>query len=166
MTYDDRLIFEKHIRNIASSIAQKTGLIRKCYKTFDNNGAVLRSFYAFILPCFEYCSLVWGSATDSHLKLLDRVLNNIRFFLPDILINLEQRRNLTSLSMFYNILNNINHPLHQKLPHSANPTRITRHIANKMIKLLFWLGVTPTNSLDALPILLLNSGIVCQMRLF
>ena len=30
VTIDDKLTFEKHVRNIASSIAQKTGLIRKC----------------------------------------------------------------------------------------------------------------------------------------
>ena len=33
VTIDNKLIFEKHIRNIASFIAQKTGLIHKCYKT-------------------------------------------------------------------------------------------------------------------------------------
>ena len=41
VTTDDKLTFEKHIRIIASSIAQKTGLICKCYKTLDNNDAVL-----------------------------------------------------------------------------------------------------------------------------
>ena len=29
VTIDDKLTFEKHIRNIVSSIAQKTGLVRK-----------------------------------------------------------------------------------------------------------------------------------------
>ena len=43
VTIDDKLTFEKHIRNISSSIAQKTGLIRKCYKTLGNG--VGRSFY-------------------------------------------------------------------------------------------------------------------------
>ena len=44
ITNDDKLPFEKHIRNIASSISQKTCLIRKCYKTHGNNDAVLKSF--------------------------------------------------------------------------------------------------------------------------
>ena len=51
---DDKLTFEKQIRNIASVIAQKTGLIRKCYKTFGNNDVVLKFFNTFILLCFEY----------------------------------------------------------------------------------------------------------------
>ena len=86
---DNKLTFEKNICNIASSIAQKSGLIGKCYKTLGNDDAVLKSFYAFILLCFEYCSPVWCSAFDWHLKLLDCALNNIQFFISDILNNLE-----------------------------------------------------------------------------
>ena len=33
----------------------------------------------FVLPVLEYCSAVWWSATDTHLKLLDRVVNGTRF---------------------------------------------------------------------------------------
>ena len=40
VTIDDKLTFEKYIHNIASSIAQKSGLICKCYKILDNNDAV------------------------------------------------------------------------------------------------------------------------------
>ena len=77
---DDKLTFEKHIHSVAASIAQKTGLIRKCVGALGNqDDAVLKSFYGFILPCFEYASPVWGSAADTHLRLLDRALNNIRF---------------------------------------------------------------------------------------
>ena len=126
VTLDNKLTFEKHIRNMANSIAQKTGLIRKCYKALGNSDSVLKSFYAFILPCFEYCSPVWGSASDSHLRLLDRAFNNIRFFLPDLTLDLEKRRNLACLAMLYKILHNTDHPLHSKLPQFAMPTRITR----------------------------------------
>ena len=106
--------------------AQKTGLIRKCFKTLANHDAVQRFFYVFILPCFEYCSPVWSSESDCHLRLLDRALDNIRFVLPDLSIDLEERRKIASLSLLYKILNNINHPLHRKLPQFAVPTRATR----------------------------------------
>ena len=69
VTIDAKLTFESDISNIDSSIAQKTGLIRICYKSLNNNAVVLESFYAFILPCFKYCS-----ASDLHLKLLDCAL--------------------------------------------------------------------------------------------
>ena len=50
---DNKLTFEMHILNIPVLIAQKTGLICKCFKALGNDDAVLRSFYTFILPCFE-----------------------------------------------------------------------------------------------------------------
>ena len=68
---DGKLTFEKHLRSVASSIAQKTGLLRKCFRALGNDDAVLKSFYAFILPCFEYCMPIWLSAAEYHLKLLD-----------------------------------------------------------------------------------------------
>ena len=80
VTLDNKLTFEKR---------KKTGLIRKCYKTLGINDAVLKSFYVFILPCFEYWSPVWCSASNLYLKLFNGAFNNIRFFLLDILINLE-----------------------------------------------------------------------------
>ena len=45
---DNKLTFEMHICNIASSIAEKTGLIRKCFKALGNDDSVLRTFYVFI----------------------------------------------------------------------------------------------------------------------
>ena len=58
VTFDSKLTFERHIRSVSSSIARKTGLLRKCFMTFACNSTVLKSFYAFILPQFEYCAPV------------------------------------------------------------------------------------------------------------
>ena len=126
ITIDDKLTFEKHIRLLASSIAQKTGLLRKCYRTLGNDVSVKKSFFAFILPCFEYCAPVWSSAASSHLKLLDRALRNIRFFLPDISLDLERRRNVAGLSLLYKIYHNFDHPLHSSLPAPFSYVRPTR----------------------------------------
>ena len=123
VTIDNKLTFEKHICNIASSTTQNYGLIRKCYKTLGNKDAVLKSFYAFFLPCFKYCSTVWCSASDSHLKLLDCALNNTRFFILDILINLNKHRIIVCLSMLHKIFHNANHSLHYKLLQFAKPIR-------------------------------------------
>ena len=81
---DNKLTFEMDIRNIDSSIAQTTGLIRTYYLALVNNDSVLRSFYVFILPCFEYCSPVWCSESDSYLKLLNCALGNIHYLLLDL----------------------------------------------------------------------------------
>ena len=41
-----------------------------------NDGSVIvRCFRGFVLPVLEYCSAVWGSAADAHLKLLDRAVS-------------------------------------------------------------------------------------------
>ena len=73
---DNKLSFEMYIRKIAIPIAQKTGLIGKCFKVLGYDNSVLRCFYAFILPCIEYCSPVWCFGSDNHLRLLDCALGN------------------------------------------------------------------------------------------
>ena len=78
--FDSKFTFEKHIRSISSSVAQKIGLLRKSYRIFGDHDVLLRCFNSFILPCLEYCSPVWTSATDSHLKLLDKNLRAWNFF--------------------------------------------------------------------------------------
>ena len=127
ITIDNKLTFEKHIRSVAASIAQKTGILRKCYRTLGQDDALIKSFYAFILPCFEYCAPVWCSAADTHLKLLDRALNNIRFLLPNISLDLEHRRKVSGLSMLYKIFHNTDHPLNACLPAQFIPARRTRY---------------------------------------
>ena len=82
---------------------------------------------ANLLHCFEYCSVVWNSAADSHLKLLDRAINNIRFFLPDVSINLEVRRKVAGLSHLYKIFHSVSHPLNACLPTPYNVARPTRY---------------------------------------
>ena len=69
VTIDDRLTLEKHICNIASLFGQKSGLIRKYYKTFGNNNAVLKSFYAFILPARLWNQVVLAVKQDHFIVL-------------------------------------------------------------------------------------------------
>ena len=38
-----------------------------------------RCFRGFILLVLEYCSVVWFSAADTHLKLLDRAISDAQF---------------------------------------------------------------------------------------
>ena len=56
--------------------------------------------------------------------------NNIQFFPPDNLFNLENSRNLTCFSMLYKILHDGDHPLHCKLPLFLKPIHITRYIVH------------------------------------
>ena len=46
---------------------------------FHDRSLLGRCFRGFVLPVFEYCSAVWCSAVDTHLKLLDRAVSGARF---------------------------------------------------------------------------------------
>ena len=111
-----KLIFEKHIQNIAASVSQKVGILRKCYKMFGDQAILHKCFNAFLLPCLEYCSPVWSSSADSHLKLLDRVMTSIKFILPDINVDLWHRRKVSSLCLLHKMYYSNKHPLHSSLP--------------------------------------------------
>ena len=126
VTFDSKFTFERHIRSISSSVAQKIGLLRKSFRIFGDHDVLLRCFNSFILPCLEYCSPVWSSAADSHLKLLDKNLRACKFLIPNLTISLQYRRFISSLCMLYKIFHNPSHPLHSELPNLFHPRRVTR----------------------------------------
>ena len=99
--------------------------MRKCWKTFRDNTLVLKCFYAFILPFFEYCSVVWMSAAQTHMKILHRVYNSARFLLNEN-ISLDHRRCVAAMCIFYKIYHNNEHPMHTRLPAPVHNVRRTR----------------------------------------
>ena len=82
-------------------------------------------FFAFIFPSFEYFIPVWLSAANSHLKLLDHALSNLKFILPDLSFNLDKRRKVGFLTLLFKVLNNPQHPLYSNLPGPYLQRRIT-----------------------------------------
>ena len=126
ITFDSKLTFEEHIRKMSSSIAQKIGILRKCRKVYEDDSIVKHSFFSFILPHFEYCAPVWCSAAQSHIRLINRCFSMIRFILPDVELDLDHRRKVGCLSLFYKIFNSPDHPLFGALPNRLVPTRVTR----------------------------------------
>ena len=126
--FDSKMTFELHVRAIASKVSQKIGILRKCWQTYQDNSVILKCFYAFILPFFEYCSAVWMSAASTHLKVLERVFTSARF-LTQTRINLEHRRDVAASCMLFKILSNAEHPMQSRLPLPADPARRTRRAA-------------------------------------
>ena len=125
--FDSKFTFEKHIRSISSSVAQKVGWLRKSYKIFGDHSVLKKCFNSFILPCLEYCSPVWSSAAPCHLKLLDRNVRACKFLIPELQMDLWHRRSISSLCMLYKIFHNPDHPLNSELPNLFQPARITRN---------------------------------------
>ena len=90
-------------------------------------GCFGRCFLGFVLPVLEYCSAVWCSAADTHLKLLDRVVSGTCFLAGSVLnCHLSHRRSVAVLCMMYKIRCNPNHPLCGALPVPYMPVRVTR----------------------------------------
>ena len=82
-----------------------------------------------VLSCqfLEYCSAVWCSDADTHLKLLDRAVSGARFLTGSVFeCDISHLRSLAVMCMFYRIRCNPVHPLNGTLPGSYMPVRVTR----------------------------------------
>ena len=73
------MTFEKHLRSVSIAASQRLGILRKSWRVFYDRSFLVRYFRGFVLPVLEYCSAVWCSAADTHLKLLDRAVSGARF---------------------------------------------------------------------------------------
>ena len=86
-----------------------------------------RFFTCFVFPVLEYCSAVWCSAADTHLRLLDRVVSGASFLTGGVFdCDLEHRRSVAVLCTLYKIRCNPMHPLCGDLPVPYVPVRVTR----------------------------------------
>ena len=79
VTFDSKMTFEKHLRSVYRAASQRLGILRKSWRVFHDWSFLGRCFRCFVLPILEYCSAVWCSAADTHLKLLDRAVSGTRF---------------------------------------------------------------------------------------
>ena len=79
MTFDSKMNFEKHLRSISIAASQLLGILNKSWQVCHDRLLLERCFRGFIQPDLEYCSAVWCSAADTHLKLLDRIVSVASF---------------------------------------------------------------------------------------
>ena len=79
VAFDSKITFEKHLRSVSRAASQRLGILGKSWQTFHDRLLLGRCFRGFVLPVLEYCSAVWCSAVDTHLKLLDRVVSDGSF---------------------------------------------------------------------------------------
>ena len=85
---------------------------------------------SWVLSCpfvLEYCSAVWCSFADTHLKLLDRAVSGARFLTGGVFeCDIAHRRSVAVLCMLYKIRCKPMHPLNDALPGPYVPVRVTR----------------------------------------
>ena len=125
MTFDRKMTFEKNLRSVYRAASQRLGIFRKSWRVFHDMLLLGRCFRGFILPVLEYCSAVWCSAADTHLRPPDRVV-----VVPVVLsegvfeCDIAHRRSVAVLCMLYKC--NPMHPLYDAVPVSYVPLRVTR----------------------------------------
>ena len=80
VTFDSKMIFEKHLRWVFRAASQRLGILRKSLQVFHDRLLLGRYFRGFILLVLEYCSAVWCSAADTHLKTTGHVESVVPVF--------------------------------------------------------------------------------------
>ena len=77
--FDSKMNFEMHLHSDSRGASEGLGILRKSLRVFHDRSLLGRCFRGFVLPVLEYCSAVWCSAADTHLKLQDRVVSGVHF---------------------------------------------------------------------------------------
>ena len=75
VTFDSKMTFERHLHSVSRAASQWLGILRKSWQIFHHRLLLGRCFKGFVLPVLEYCSAVWCSDADTHLRLLYRVVS-------------------------------------------------------------------------------------------
>ena len=127
VTFDSKMIFEKHFRSVSRAASQRLGILRKSWRVFHDRSLREKCFRGFVLIVLEYCSAVWCSADDTHLKLIDRAVSGARFLTGCVFeCDIAHLRSVAVLCMLYKIRYNPMHPLNDALPGPYEPVRVTR----------------------------------------
>ena len=126
VTFDSKMTFEKHLRSVSRAASQRLGILRKSWHVFCDRSLLVRCFRGFVLPVLEYCSVVWCSSSDTHLKLLDQAVSGARFLAGRVFeCDISHRRSVAALCMLYKIRCNPVHPLNGALPIPYVTVRVT-----------------------------------------
>ena len=103
VTFDFKMTFEKHLCSLSRSASQRLGILRKSWQVFHDRLLLGRCFRGFVLPVLEYCSAVWFSAADTHLRQLDCVVSGASFLTGGVFeCDLAHRRSIFYKYFFVN----------------------------------------------------------------
>ena len=74
---DPHLTWEQHTDNICKKICHKIGLFRHIRPVLPHS-ALLAMYKTLILPHFDYCDIVWGSASNTLITRVTTLQNDYR----------------------------------------------------------------------------------------
>ena len=120
------MTFEKHLRSVSRAASQRLGILRKSWQVFHDRSFLGRCSRGFVLPVLEYCSAVWCSAANTHLKLLDRAVSGAQFLTGGVFeCDIAHRQSMAVLCTLYKIRCKAMHPLNGALPGPYVPVLVT-----------------------------------------
>ena len=126
VTLDSKMTFQKHLRLVSKVASQRLGILRKFWRVFRDRSLLERYVRGFVLHVLEYCSAVWCSAVDTHLKLLDRAVSGARFLTGCVCeCDIAHRRSVAVLCVLYKIRCNPMHRLNDALLGAYVPVLVT-----------------------------------------
>ena len=135
VTFDSKMTFEKHLRSVSITASQRLGILRKSLRVFHDRSLLGRCFRGFVLPVLEYFSVVWCSAADTYLKLLDRAVSGARFLTGGVLeCDIAHRRSVAAFCMPYKIRCKAMHPLNGALPGPYVPVHKSRDLCTASLQ--------------------------------
>ena len=127
VTFDSKMIFEKHISSVSRAASRRLGILSKSRRVFHDKLLLGRCFLGFVFRGLEYCTAMRCSAADTHLKLLNRVVSDARFLTGCVLeSDIAHRRSVPVLYVLYKIRCMLMHPLHGAQPVPYVVVRVTR----------------------------------------
>lgn len=128
VTFDSRLSFECHVKEIAHKASLKVSALRRMKHFLDAKG-MLTLYKAQVRSSLEYAPLAWMSCSRSHLLLLDKVQLRVERLIADVnqqpaqeepptnLDTLEHRRKVASLTVLHKAqLQQVRHLEGMRLP--------------------------------------------------
>ena len=146
VTFDSTMTFEKHHRSVSIAASQRLGILRKSWRLFHDRLLLGRCFRVFVQPVLEYCSAVWCSAVDTHLKLLYRAVSGARFLTGGVFECAIARRSVAVLCMLYEIRCKAMHPLNGALPGQYVPVRLHAVLWSHIGTLMHRLAAVPRST--------------------
>ena len=137
------------------------GILRKCLSIYNSNSIFQNCFFSFILPLFKYCAPVWRSAAETHLKLLEKLFNMVKFLLSEIRVDLCHRR------LYHFFLKSLIILTSLSIVESPTLSFLSVILDKQLIKMIIalWLAGALTERIFSI-LCMYVCGNLCQMMLF
>ena len=99
--FESKLTFKDLVCGIVLRVSQRIDILMLVKHIFVDTSVLLLCYFAFVLTILEYCSVVWGSAAECHLQLLELQVYSLARLCPDQILFLRHRRRVAGLSTLY-----------------------------------------------------------------